>query len=256
MNTKRHRLLKSTTLLFLYPIGVTLAFDPDPDIFDATKNGAGGNGNADQIQDVQTVNDPLGGMISVVDESQLPAIGQISGINLPIGQTGSGISLPIGQSGSSGSGVSMSGGSSGIPPIFGGGGGSGNSNGQQSSSLPFPQGQGGQSGESGQMQLPQGQGQSQGQIGNSPTGQFPPPPPDIPIGEQSGLEGSEIDTGEGSESSQKNQNSSKSSGSAESGDGKQGESDNQEMPGDMGNGQGSTRRGTGTEQGVQMPQGL
>lgn len=228
--------LKTSALATLIPLASTFAqYNPDPDIFDAVVNGAG-NGNSNDDINSAPSNESLGGTVQVVDLSQLPAIGQISGINLPIGQSGG--------MGSNGISIQTSGGMSGLPPIFSGGGGGGE--GQQS---PFP--------------MPQGEGQAGSESGKMPAGQFPPPPPDIPIGEQGGLAGAESDadaageTGEAGTQSEKKskKNSNGSSSASDSQSESSGESDDQEMPENMGGGSGGSR-GTGTEEGAQMPSGL
>ena len=110
-------LLGAATLL---STSVQAQFDVDPKIFDAGANGAGPNsGNkssGNRGPSISTSGIPIGGDISVLDESSLPPLGSIdipggSGLNIPIKMPG----MPGGMSGSS------SGSSEGMPIPMGGG---------------------------------------------------------------------------------------------------------------------------------------
>lgn len=144
----------------LLPI-VSAQIDPDPAIFDAGQNGASsGNGK------INSSAPPLGGQISVVNESQLPPIDIQT--NIP-GLGGNGINLPGVMGSVARQGISSS--SSGIPIM---GGSSGGMGGGQSSPFPMPKSsQSSQSmGQQSQGMPPMGQ-QSQNQGMQSSSGQMP-----------------------------------------------------------------------------------
>lgn len=158
----------------IFAAGAYGQFDPDPAIFDAKRNGAGSGNGADAMN--QAGNNPLGGNIILVNESNLPPL-QIPGLSIDGGMQG------IPGMPSSGGGMQQSSqGSSGGLPMGGSSGGGMQQSGQQS---PFPppssqsqgQQQGGQQSQMGQMpqsQSQQGmQGGEQGQMSqqNSQQGQ-------------------------------------------------------------------------------------
>jgi len=234
----------------------------DPDILDAEANGAGyGDANDSESGSAPKVvmdASPLGGRISVLDESSLPPLGSESGQNRRQrgrrsgggGGGGGGPSISAGGSGSSG-GIMI--------PIMGGG--SGGSPQNQSLNLPTSMPPSSQS----PMNMPG----SQSSPGKMPQGGSPPPsldnlppaPGEQAIGDPSAqINGAAAPdeapegllTGEdpGVKSGQQSGRQGKQAGGAE---GKPGESetDGQEMPENIGGRQGS-KRGTGTEKGETM----
>jgi len=226
-------------------------FRPDPDIFDAAQNGAGGS--VEDLVDGPYNTDPLGGQIVVVDESNLPPIQ----INLPgIPGIGNG-RFPGGIPGARGQSAGASN-SGGIPILAGGSAGS-----SSSQSTPFPgqmpqSSQQSQGSESSDGPMPKTQSQ-QGGAPSSISSQLPEAPPEQGIGD----EGAQIDpngeltaseeSSESNDSEQSNQGRSGSKQAASSTENNEG--DGQAMPENIGGSQGSKRE-RGTIEDVAVPTSL
>ena len=140
-------------------------FDPDPRIFEGEANGAGPNSGSNQSRSgrpsISAGGIPIGGDVSILDESTLPPLGTIdilggTGLNIPISTPG----MPGGMQGGITRGSS---GSSGMPIPMGGRSPGGGQQGQSSMGLP-PKGgsSGGQQGQSSSGIPPMSSSRSQG----------------------------------------------------------------------------------------------
>lgn len=271
MRDSNIRSIFAAAITAAFTFGSQAAFDPDPDIFDAGKNGAGSGGPNIRINGT-----PLGGNVSVVNESGMPPLDIIVIGDNPLGRG----RKRGGQNRSSMS-TSQSSSSAGIP--MGGGGMSSGQESQQSSPFPPPMGKSSQSSSESQQEQSQqpmqgsssdGEGEtskekppnSQQQSESSSSalsGKMPEAPPEQSVGDlsdqiaENGSESAEeAESGEGGQSDKKTPAAKKKS-SSKGGESsaKDTQTDGQEMPGDMGGSNGKSR-GVGSLDDVAVPSDL
>lgn len=266
------RSIFAAAIAAVFTLGSQAALNPDPDIFDATKNGARSNG-----PNIRVNGTPLGGNVSVVNESGMPPLDVIVIADNPLGRG----RKRGGQNRSSMS-ASSSSSSAGIP--MGGAGGMSSSMESQQSPFPPPMGQKSQSSSQSEQEQSQQQMQGSSSSGEGETskekapksqqqsessssalsGKMPEAPPEQSVGDlsdQIAEEGSEssaedAESGEGGQSDQKapaaKKKSSSKGGESSS---KNTQTDGQEMPGDMGGSNGKSRS-VGSLDDVAVPSNL